>query len=353
MDTLTHALSGALCARATAPRTARIALAARITAGFLAAAFPDVDALLGFVSPVAYLTGHRGVTHSVLLLPLWAWLLAWLFAKLHRDRAVSWRDYFGVCAIAVGVHILGDLITAFGTMIFAPLSDARFAWNTTFIIDLWFTGIILAGLAASALWRRTRLPAVLALAALAGYVGLQAVLHSRAVDFGLEQARREGLAPTRVTALPRPVSPFNWMVILETPERYRYAFVNLVRGQPPPAPGPATGFIARLDSAYRPLAEAKWITAERFGTAAPTRALARKALESPELAFYRWFAEYPVLYRIDRGNPSTCVWFEDLRFETPGRDANIFRYGLCNEDGASDWEAYRLNDDGTRERARR
>ena len=48
-----------------------------------------------------------------------------------------------VCA-AIFVHILGDLITQFGTMILAPFSDQRFGWGTTFIIDLPFTGIILA-----------------------------------------------------------------------------------------------------------------------------------------------------------------------------------------------------------------
>jgi inner membrane protein len=352
VDPVTHALSGALLARATAPKKARIPVAARVAAGLFSAVFPDVDWVLNFVSPAAYLTGHRGVTHSVVLLPVWAGLLAWVCAKVDRARRATWRDYFGVCALGVGIHILGDLITAFGTIVFAPLSDARFALSTTFIIDLWFTGVILAGLAGSAVWRRSRLSAVLGMAALSGYVGLQAVLHSRAVDFGAEHARAAGLAATRVEAVPRPVSPFNWMIVIDTPERYHYAFVNLVRDRVPRAPTPDTGFIARLDAAYRPLAAAKWIVSDKLGPAGASHELARKALESSELAFYRWFAEYPVLYRIDRGNPSTCVWFEDLRFETPGRDANIFRYGLCSDADSGAWRAYRLRDDGTRQPAR-
>src|SRR3989304_1118349 len=109
--------------------TARLAPAARVGPGFLTAAFPDIDFVLGYVSPVAFLTGHRGVTHSILLLPVWAVLLAWIMAKIDRGKAVTWRDYLGVCALGVGVHIVGDLITSFGTMIYAPLSDARVAWN--------------------------------------------------------------------------------------------------------------------------------------------------------------------------------------------------------------------------------
>lgn len=351
MDTLTHALSGALAARATAPANARISLTARVAAGFFAAAFPDVDWVLAYVSPVAYLTGHRGVTHSVLLLPLWAALLAWLCAKIGRGGA-TWRDYYGVCAIALGMHILGDLITSFGTIVFAPVSDARVAWSTTFIIDLWFTGIIVAGLAAAWVWRRSRVPAVLGLATLAGYVGLQAVLHSRAVNVGADYARRQGLDAVRVSAVPRPVSPFNWMIVITERDRYRYANVNLLRERIPPAPRPDAGLIERLDAAYVPVVDARWISVAKFGESPAQRMLASAVWGARDLEFFRWFADYPVLYRIDAGNPSRCVWFEDLRFNTPGREGNPFRFGVCNRDGSHEWVAYRLRDDGTRQPAR-
>src|ERR671915_2063939 len=105
MDTLTHALSGALAARATAPARARISVAARVSAGFFACAFPDSDVALSLFSPVTYLTLHRGATHSIFLAPLWALLLAWLCARLHRGKRASWRDYFGVCLLALALHI--------------------------------------------------------------------------------------------------------------------------------------------------------------------------------------------------------------------------------------------------------
>ena len=91
MDTLTHALSGALLARATAPdpARARITTAARMAAGAFAAAFPDTDFFLAYVSPVAYLTGHRGITHSIFLLPIWA--LAARLAPLEDQSAAEAR----------------------------------------------------------------------------------------------------------------------------------------------------------------------------------------------------------------------------------------------------------------------
>ena len=351
MDTLTHALSGALAARATASSNARIPLAARVAAGFFVAAFPDVDWVLAYVSPVAYVTGHRGVTHSMLILPLWAGLLAWLCAKIGRGGA-TWRDYYGVCAIAIGMHILGDLITSFGTIVFAPVSDARFAWSTTFIIDLWFTGIIAAGLVAAWIWRRSRAPALIGIAVLASYVGMQAVLRSRAVEIGADNARRQGLDAVRVAALPRPVSPFNWMIVVVEKDRYHYANVNLLRERTPPAPRPDAGFMERLDAAYAPIGNAPWTTVAKYGELPAQRMLASAVWGVRDLEFFRWFADFPALYRIDAGNPARCVWFEDLRFNTPGRAGNPFRFGVCNRDGSPDWTAFRLRDDGTREPAR-
>ncbi|MGH8728304.1 MAG: metal-dependent hydrolase, partial [Burkholderiales bacterium] len=54
MDTLTHALSGALLARATASATqAHLAPGPRMAAGFFAAAFPDCDFALRLIDTLA------------------------------------------------------------------------------------------------------------------------------------------------------------------------------------------------------------------------------------------------------------------------------------------------------------
>jgi inner membrane protein len=347
VDTLTHALSGALLARATAPDAAdekALPLRRRLLVGFLAAAAPDLDFVISYVGPVEYLLYHRGVTHSLVLLPLWAFLLARLCAVGWRDGR-PWKAYFGVIAMSLGIHIAGDWITSFGTMVFAPLSDMRVELGTTFIIDLWFSGIILAGLAAAAVWRRSPVPAVAGLAALCGYVAFQGILQQRAIEWGEAYVRNAGLTQAEVMAQPRPVSPFNWMVIVKSGEDVRYSLVNLVRREPK-RPAADAGFIERLDAVYLPLPEAQWVRASRFGGSEAERAVAREVWNQPQLAFYRWFAQHPVLLRVDISNPSTCAWFQDLRFFTPGRDAWPFRYGLCRE-GSGPWELFRLLEDST------
>ncbi|HUF79723.1 MAG TPA: metal-dependent hydrolase [Burkholderiales bacterium] len=344
MDTLTHALSGALLARATAPRDAPPgSLRRRVAAGFFAGAAPDLDFVLSYAGPVVYLEQHRGVTHSVLLLPLWALLLAWLLAKILREPR-GWRALYGVTALSLAAHIAGDLITSFGTVVFAPISDWRAAIGATFIIDLWFSGIILAGLLLSLIFRKTRLPAVAASAVLAGYVGFQYVQRQNAVEFGEAYAASLGLKGAVVSAHPRPVSPFNWTVFVSDEATHRFAHVNLVRREPRRTQ-PGDGFIARINSPYLPLDQAAWVTQTRYGHP-PVDELGRQAWSSPALGFFRWFADVPAFDGMSEG--STCVWFKDLRFLTPGRDGMPFRFGACREGPGGAWRAYQRGDSGTR-----
>ena len=341
MDTLTHALSGALLARATTGiEKPALPLGRRVAIGALVAAFPDIDIIASWISPLSYLYHHRGVTHSLLMLPLWTVLLALIFALIWR-RGPGWKTYVPVVSLSLAVHIAGDWITTFGTMIFAPLSDFRHGIGTTFIIDLWFSGIIVAGLAASLIWRRSRKPAVAGLTVLAAYVVMQYALLQQAVDFGERHARATGMTKARVTAMPRPVSPFNWMVVIENGTDYHYSHINLIRKSVHAAAADA-GFIARLDAVYRPLDQALWDTNVRFGKGAQGAAV-RAVFEHPQFAFFRWFAAYPALHSVDGDAAQLCVWFKDLRFLTPGREGFPFIYGMCSN-SAGPMRPFRLLD---------
>ncbi len=341
-------MSGALIASLLVPRLASRSvdaadpprLLACVAVGGIVGAFPDVDYVLGFVSPTAYLLGHRGVTHSLLLLPLWAALLAFVFSRLAGQR--TWfRPFFLISAAALGIHIAGDLITAFGTMLLAPLSDRRFALSTTFIIDLWVSGILLAGLVLTFVLPRLRLPAVLSFILLAGYIGLSATQQQEALQVGQARAQANGWFDATVSALPRPVSPFNWMVVVEYGERYEIAQVNLRRGQRLIAE-PDAGFVRRLDAAYLPVPEANWRVATRFGIDADARELAQAVWDHPDFTVMRWFYALPALYSIKRTPGEQCVWFQDLRFDVPGRTEIPFRHGMCRASEDAPWQRLQL-----------
>ena len=65
------------------------------------------------------------------------------------------------------------------------------------------------------------------------------------------------------------------------------------------------------------------------------------AWRADALAFFRWFADLPALDGV--GLDGRCVWFRDLRFETPGRGVTPFRYGVCRDGADGHW---RLLDPG-------
>ena len=354
MDTLTHALSGALVGRLLAPRGKSASAVPlprpwqAVAAGAVAATFPDLDFVLGWVSELTYLRGHRGVTHSLLLLPLWGLLIAWLLSRFWqrgRRRGPDWRSLYVVVCAAILIHILGDLITQFGTMILAPFSERRFGWGTSFIIDLPLTGIILAGLLGSALWQRSRVPSALALVALAGWIGVQATGRGEAIDAAHAYAERQGIRAVLVDAAPRPASPFNWTAIVFDGERYHYAHINTRRSEPLVA-GANDNFIRRFSAPYLPVAQAQWEVRERFGDNG-VRQLVEKVWGAEDFAFFRWFAMFPVLDHAENGpSGQFCANFVDLRFITPGRDETPFRYGLCGREGG--WRLFEREPGGLR-----
>ena len=354
MDTLTHALSGALLARALTPSTTSASRRAvprvfgppvpvwqAVVVGTVAATFPDGDVVLKYVSELAYLRGHRGVTHSLLMLPLWALLLGALAAMAFRNRAGLPR-YAWLAAAAIAIHIAGDWITQFGTMLLAPLSDARFGLGSVFIIDLIFSGIIVAGLLGSALRVRSRAPALIALALLPAYVGLTLVAKNEATSFARDWARGQNIAAVEIDAAPRPASPFNWTVVVFDGSDYHTAHVNTRRSDALVVTADDS-FIRRVSAPYQPLALAAWERLPKYGATDP--ALAREVWQQPQFAFFRWFAMFPLVHRVDAAPAETCVWYRDLRFGFPGRTDVPFRYGLCRNGPGSAWSLFALDED--------
>ena len=344
MDTLTHALSGALLARATAPAhplPGELTPGARTTAGFLAAAFPDCDFALRLIDTLTYLNWHQGVTHSLVLLPLWALLLAYLFTRFTRWR-YRWQAFFGIAVLGIAIHIAGDLFTAYGAMLLAPLSEQRFSLPFTFVIDPYYSAIVAAGLAAALLCPQRRQPAVIALAVLACYVGFQGALHYRAVDIGTAYATTHGLAGAAIHALPQPLTPFNWKIIVSHHDEYREARVNLWRSRSPTPPAADSGMLRKIAAGYQPLSEATWERHGIFGATPSQTAIAREAWNQEVFADFRRFAKFPALDSVEVNGQRVCVWFVDLRFTLPALPPS-FRYGLCRADVTDSWRVEHIS----------
>jgi inner membrane protein len=252
MDTLTHALSGVLAAQAAYgpidPRTDR----GRLIAVGLAAAFPDLDFALMLVDPLAFLNLHRGPTHSLLLLPLWAGLLA---LPLGRILPLPWRLCAAGCALGLFVHILGDWVTLYGTRLFYPLSEHAYSLDISFDVNPWIAAVALIGWLASVTWHRRFAAATLAVIAvlLAG----QAALRQSAQQVAAAQAARWGLDRSAARVLPQPLSPFHWGLVVADAHGYRLAYLNLAPA-PTLAPIAPLGWLGEMAAAYRPAGDLEW-----------------------------------------------------------------------------------------------
>jgi membrane-bound metal-dependent hydrolase YbcI (DUF457 family) len=154
MDTITHGIAGALIGKAVFRGEDMLASQpmnrGRIVTWslMLGAIFPDSDVLRDIFSHdrLLVITWHRSITHSLVLLPVWALLLAGItrgFANSRKWEAPSFLALTGIYAVGVLSHILLDLVTSFGTMIWSPLEWSRPAWDLIFIVDFTLTAILL------------------------------------------------------------------------------------------------------------------------------------------------------------------------------------------------------------------
>lgn len=293
MDPLTHAISGVALARALPNK--RLPTKQVVWVALLAMA-PDADIVLKFISDTTYLHYHRGITHSILMLPLWTWLIYSLQPGRGRGNALPpW-----LIGSAIALHILLDWITSFGTMLLAPLSDWRAALDLVFIIDPLFTACFLLPLLAALVWRRqARALACASLLLGCAYVGLAAWAH----DSAMRLARAQQPGAESYAALPLPFSPFHWQLIACWPDHDARSDVDLWPGFPGSAPFFPVSLVARYRPPMQPPGRLSWQQLPNMQSVSGIAHL-------PGVAFYRWFARFPVLLARDGKH----IEFGDLRF---------------------------------------
>jgi len=287
------------------------------------AMLPDADYLLKFVSDITYLRYHRGITHSILLLPLWAWLCYSLLPRRrHLAPSMPW-----MIAVALAVHVLLDLVTSFGTMIFAPVSELRATLDLVFIIDPIFTSMLLVPLLCMMVMRRqARLLGIIGLAAMTSYLALTLFNHEQ----GIRLTRLAHPDAASAYALPQPFSPFRWQLIASYPQYESRAFVDLWPAFKGTAVLFSDTYLKRHDEGFEPPETLNWQRLPAMRAFTDINGL-------PGVDFYRWFARFPVLLRRD----DTIVEFADLRFDTGTNGESAFRLRIELKDTPKAWLVWR------------
>ena len=295
MDPLTHTLTGLMLSRVGLrrwyPRPAILLM--------LAANAPDIDIVGSFGGSLTYLKYHRGLTHSLAASPVMAAFVVLVFCGFSGSFR-NWRGALWISWIAVLSHLLLDWTNSYGIRLLLPFSPRWLALDITNVFDLWIWAALLLGLFAPILSRLVsgeigdRLntgkgPAIAALVFVLLYNGGRFAMHQRACNV-LEWRLYRGVPPSRFSALPNAAFPWRWDAIVETPEFYVHAPVNLLTQFDPSA-----GRII-----YKPL------------SSAPIEAARR----TPPFQGLLAFARYPSwsVAPSGQGDGSVRVELRDLRF---------------------------------------
>lgn len=339
MDTITHSLAGALVGHVLGSERNKYLLSSKksVLCGSIAAAFPDIDYITALIDPLLFITyWHRGITHSVIMLPFWALILGVVIA-LFMKHLNQWRMYFAVSAAALMSHILLDAMTSWDLQIFAPLSDYRISLRYVFVIDPIVTGIVFVTLF-SAYYLSARWVSLIGILVLIFYFYALSILQHNAIITGEKASQYHDWEYEKIAALPQPFSPFNWKIIVSNDSGHWLTFVNLASNISDNNVFNTNENIFSIPRYYRAKHDLEWTYFPRFEGSAD----AKTVWTHPKFKLFRKFAHFPATSTVNTSNSDVCFWFIDLRFLIPVIDTP-FQYGMCrNSNDKEDWMLYRI-----------
>ena len=294
MDPLTHGLLGASLGQAlSGSALGRRALAWGAVLGMA----PDVDILLRSSDPFAEWRWHRGATHGLAVEVAAGLLFGWLLARRSGGPLRSWI----LLAVAALVsHPLLDWCTTYGTQLFAPFSNSRFALDWVAIVDPAYSLILAAGLAialrAGAATSAARRAGWAVLSLSTAYLALGGFVNARIEAIAREDLRAKGMTFSRVSAYPTLLQlPFRRIVARDGGD-VRVGWLSLIR----PRPIAWEGFT----QAEGPPVEA--------------------ARSTPEGRLFEWFAMGEAASRVERREGRLVVELDDMRYGFPGHPRDGF-----------------------------
>ena len=227
MEPVTHALTSIALGRAGLNKITPMATPMLLVSGLAA----DLDWVTRFGGAKAFLHGHRTATHSLfgtVVIIAVVTVVFWLTGRKYPKLAVELFSVIFICAVGAGIHLLLDLLNAYGVKLMWPFSTKWYAWDVADSVDAWMIFFLLAALLLPELFRlileeigskpkkrgRQR-GAIVGLSLVILFVVGRAVAHARAIAL-LDSREYRGQAPLVVAAFPRPSTPLVWSGVVET-----------------------------------------------------------------------------------------------------------------------------------------
>ncbi|MBA43891.1 MAG: hypothetical protein CMF62_07810 [Magnetococcales bacterium] len=329
----------------------------RGVAGALGGAVPHIDILF-------YGLGHDfGLLHqyaeswSLFLVPVFALGIAAGLSYLKKgfipESPYTWQKFFTPTLAGALMAVLLSVISEKGAALLAPFWQAKLGFGILYSFDIGLFIGLLIFLAVGILLRKFRAEvAELVLVLLIGYTGVTTTFKMKANAIGDRYAKAMELEVEHVYAMPQPLSPFYWRIVVKTTDQRLHDTMVSLKRKRTIVVTPETPPLRRAKAAYKPVHEAVWRIYNRFGYEDSDFAAA--AWRSDIAQRLKWLSRFSVLKDIVTYEDRRCARFKDLRFE--GAQMNeLGEFLICQQTAAEQandkhddgWMAYQAVDDGS------
>lgn len=274
----THTFVGLAIAQAAPKDWLRLAPLTAVIASNL----PDIDILTNLSGMPTYIEYHRGITHTLLGVPILALGVA---LAMYAFSGNFWKTYL-VALIAMATHPALDYTNTYGLRPFLPFDGSWYYGDLLFVFDPYIDSILLAGILAGQPFKRgRRVIAWISILLAFGYIGFRIHLRSEA-GTQLDAFASKVAEFERSALLPEALDPALWDGIVETKDQIIKVRVNALAG-----------------------------VTEEIGRAkkGPWSAIVARAAAAPAASSFLGFARFPIA-RVDGADRGYRVTFTDFRF---------------------------------------
>lgn len=226
MDSVSQIALGASVAHLTlGTRLGRSALLLGAALGTL----PDLDVLIPYDGAIENFTYHRSFSHSLFVLTLISFPIAWLCQQLMRAKQIPYFNWWLCCWLVLFTHPLLDGFTVYGTQLLWPLTVPPIAWGSVFIIDPLYTAPLLLGvfIAFRRDANRARPYVVGGLALSTAYLVWTLFSQNIVKQHVNDIVSSEGINAEEIIVAPFPFSML-WRVVIVTDTNYLEGFSSLL-----------------------------------------------------------------------------------------------------------------------------
>lgn len=309
-----------------------------LRAAIIGALFPSLDVIFWalenqFALPMPE---RYSILHTPFLAPFYAGLIASIITVFTKK---SWSQIFLASLIGLLVTSMLTMLTAQGVQILPFITPWRLGlgiWHQFDFVLLAFGGLsLLLGLVLP-IFRRDIARIFILL--LSGYLMVSLYFQWQARDVAQNYIRALNLDINRIYALPQPLSPFNWRLIIDDKNNKLHdTLIHLFREDALTVTPNATRAY-QIHALYKPKNQAVWRVYNRLSDqnlTAAQKSYAGRAWQAIQQSSYARDLRFAVLQEFTLAplkymtNLEVCAQFKDLRFEGARKqDRGVFL--VCN-----------------------